>query len=243
MKNSSDKESDQVLADQAALPASPVAFVLTPFPARGARVVGWLAFIMLVFRLLKKAGGAELAPVITLVSGVLLLTSAVICYFISGRLVFDPARKQVFYELKMPGLKKQSTVATFSQIHGLGVESKTWFINSKTGLQQAFDNSTSRSSSFRLIAITSSGKILRLSDYQSGACSQINHQAQKAAKLVGCHFVEGSENTMLRPQKLADGRYRFASEDFDPTARQNIIVITIIAIMATVALIAKATGN
>ncbi len=196
----------------------------------------------MIFQVFKKIGGSEVSLAAPGGFALILVFALIMKYSIKGKLILDNQQKKVSHQVKVFSSEHLSELCRISEIHAIGVSSSTSFINAKTGLHGALDNSTVKSSFFNALALTGSGKIIALSDANDN-CALINSQAEKMAAAIGCTFCQGGENIRIKPQKLANGRWRFEAEDFDPIVRQNFIMIAIIVVLATAALIAKLTGN
>ncbi len=217
-------------------------FEKTPGWAKVFRLLATIGFLGLIFQVFKKFGGSEVSIAAFGGFAAILVFAMVVKYSIRGKIILDNQQKKIFHQVEIFSSKHSSEVCRSSEIHAIGVSSSTSFLNAKSGLHGALDNSTVKSSYFWAVGLTSTGKTIRLSD-DSGNSAMINSQAEKMAEAIGCAFCRGHENTRINPQKLANGRWRFEAEDFDPVARQNYFMVAIIAFLAIAALVAKLTGN
>lgn len=218
----------------------PVSLPMRPIPLLPGRVIFWFSLASLLHFLLRMIGKAPLPMWVPIVSGIGLLIGVLLTKAFNGTIIFNPRTRKVVFETTILGKQSSSIIHDFSQIHAIGVDSQTVFMNSSSGLRQTYDNSMISSSSYRVIAVSSSGKIISLSDFIKDGEGQMNDLASKVGNLLGCAVIEGEPSTKIKAIRLANGRYSLQAEIYDSVEKQNKVLFTLMFVCVVAFLIAVA---
>ncbi|MGM0601538.1 MAG: hypothetical protein ACQETH_17125 [Candidatus Rifleibacteriota bacterium] len=214
-----------------------VSFKHTPAPGKLAKLLGWISFLALLFAIFRIFEQNPIPPVFTTIFAIIFLLSVILTFLIEGEVVIQPVNKKIVYKTRFMGRESSSIISDFKKIHAIGVKSSTMFFNAKQGLQGTLDNSMISNNKFWVVALTNEGKIIELSDHLKENPQALNASGEKAAKLIGCSFSAGAITTKLKPERRADGKYHFVSEEFDPVQRQNLFILSAVVIILVVAYI------
>ena len=212
-----------------------ISFKKTPALGKLVKFSGWVSFLGILFAVFRMLSQKPFPVTLTIIFAIIFILSVILSFFIEGEILVQPASKKIVYRTRILGRESTSTISDFKKIHAIGVKSSTMFVNAKRGIQGALDNSMISNNRFWVVALTNEGKIIEISDHLRENPHALNSNAEKAAKTIECFFSPGSITTRLKPQKRADGRYCFVSDEYDPVQRQNLFLISAVLIMLFVA--------